>query len=217
MKYIIFFCFGTVIVRILLIIFKINNDMKKIVLTLSMVFALLFVADAYSQVNIGFKAGANLGKLDGVAYSDKFKLGYQLGGFVSVGLGKVAIQGELLFDQTNTTIRDSYTSVWNDKFDKDKKLNYLSVPVLLKFNPSGFISLLAGPQFGILTNSNDNLWQNGEKLFKNSDFSFVTGAEVNLDPFFIYGRYVWGFADISDFGTDKAKTQQIQIGVGLKF
>ncbi|ATA68890.1 hypothetical protein CGC48_09840 [Capnocytophaga cynodegmi] len=194
------------------------TEMKKTILTFSVIFALLFSANAFSQVNIGVKAGANLGKIDGVAYKDQFKLGYQLGGFVSVGLlDKLAIQGEILFDQTNTTLEDSYTSIWNDKFDKGKKLNYLNVPILLKFNQNGFISLLAGPQFSILTNSNDNLWQNGEKLFKSSDFSFVTGAEINLRPFFIYGRYVWGFYDISDFGKEKAKTQQIQVGVGLKF
>ncbi|ATA88667.1 hypothetical protein CGC58_02280 [Capnocytophaga stomatis] len=192
--------------------------MKKTFLTFSVILTLLFSVSAYSQLNIGVKAGANLGKIDGVAYKDNFKLGYQLGGFVSVGLlDKLAIQGEVLFDQTNTTIEDSYASIWNDKFDKGKKLNYLNVPVLLKFNQNGFISLLAGPQFSILTNRGDNLWQNGEKLFKSSDFSFLAGAEINLSPFFVYGRYVWGFYDISDFLKEKAKTQQIQVGVGLKF
>lgn len=192
--------------------------MKKTMLIFSiMLIALLCSSRAYSQVNFGVKAGANLGKLDGVAYKDQFKLGYQLGGFLSVGLpGDFAIQGEVLFDQTNTSFRDSYSSIWDDKFDKGKKLNYLSVPILLKYNPQGFISVLAGPQFSVLTNRDENLWQNGEKLFKGSDFSFVAGAEINLNPFFIYGRYVWGFADVSDFA-EKAKTQQIQIGVGLKF
>lgn len=192
--------------------------MKKAVLTFSaMLIVLLCSTEAYSQVNFGVKAGANLGKLDGVAYKDQFKLGYQLGGFLSVGLpGNFAIQGEVLFDQTNTSFKDSYTSIWDEKFDKGKKLNYLSVPVLLKYNPQGFISVLAGPQFSVLTNSDENLWQNGEKLFKSSDFSFVAGAEINLNPFFIYGRYVWGFADISDFA-EKVQTQQIQVGVGLRF
>lgn len=192
--------------------------MKKAVLTFSaMLIVLLCSTEVYSQVNFGVKAGANLGKLDGVAYKDQFKLGYQLGGFLSVGLpGNFAIQGEVLFDQTNTSFKDSYISVWDEKFDKGKKLNYLSVPVLLKYNPEGFISVLAGPQFSVLTNSDENLWQNGEKLFKSSDFSFVAGAEINLNPFFIYGRYVWGFADISDFA-EKVQTQQIQVGVGLRF
>ncbi len=182
-----------------------------------MLIVLLCSTESYSQVNFGVKAGANLGKLDGIAYKDQFKLGYQLGGFLSVGLpGNFAIQGEVLFDQTNTSFKDSYAAIWDEKFDKGKKLNYLSVPVLLKYNPKGFISVLAGPQFSVLTNRDENLWQNGEKLFKSSDFSFVAGAEINLNPFFIYGRYVWGFADISDFA-EKVQTQQIQIGVGLKF
>ncbi|MDO4881552.1 MAG: porin family protein [Capnocytophaga sp.] len=178
--------------------------------------ALLFSANGYSQAEFGLKAGANLGKVDGVAYRDKYELGYQLGGFFNFNvLEKWAIQPEVLFNQTNTRLTDSYSELWDSKFDKGKKLNYVNVPVLLKYNPQGRISLLAGPQFGFLTNRDESIVQNSKKLFKNSDFSFVVGAELNLNPFFIYGRYVWGFSDISDLG-GKATTEQLQIGVGVK-
>ena len=42
-------------------------------------------------------------------------------------------------------------------------------------------------------------------------------AEVNLGPLFAYGRYVWGFSDISNALKEKATTQQIQVGVGVRF
>jgi hypothetical protein len=40
---------------------------------------------------------------------------------------------------------------------------------------------------------------------------------VNLGPLFAYGRYVWGFSDISNALKEKATTQQIQVGVGVRF
>ena len=180
---------------------------------------MLLTTTAYAQeFHLGAKAGANLGKLDGVAYSKGFKLGYQLGGFVEYDFNeKWGLQGEVLFSQTNTKFRDSYQSVWDEKFDKNKTLNYVSVPLLFKYNPNGLISLLAGPQFSFLANKDDSTWENGKKLFKDTDFSLVAGAEVNLGPLFAYGRYVWGFSDISNALKEKATTQQIQVGVGVRF
>ena len=190
--------------------------MRKLIFTLSAIIALLYSEKGHSQVEFGLKAGANLGKIDGTAYRDQYKLGYQLGGFLNINvLEKWAIQPEILFNQTNTTLTDSYSTLWDSKFDKGKKLNYVNVPVLLKYNPQGTISLLAGPQFGFLTNRDESIVQNSKKLFKNSDFSFVVGAELNLKLFFVYGRYVWGFTDISDLG-GKATSQQVQVGVGVK-
>lgn len=193
--------------------------MRKITMLFTLSVLALFTGSLMAQnpVYLGVKGGANLSKIDGVAYKDNFQLGYQLGGFLGVRLFEnVGIQGEVLFNQTNTKLSDSYADTWDSAFDKGKTLNYVSVPVLLKLNPDGMVSFDVGPQFSFLTNRNENLWQNGEKLFKNSDFSFVAGAGLNLKPLVIYARYVWGFADISDFG-DKANSQQIQLGVGLRF
>lgn len=194
--------------------------MKKTITELTAFIAImLLTTTAYAQeFHLGAKAGANLGKLDGVAYSQGFNLGYQLGGFVEYDFNdKWGLQGEVLFSQTNTKFRDSYQSVWDEKFEKKKTLNYVSVPLLFKYNPNGLISLHAGPQFSFLANKNDSTWENGKKLFKDTDFSLVAGAEVNLGPLFAYGRYVWGFSDINNALKEKATTQQIQVGVGVRF
>ena len=194
--------------------------MKKTITKLTAFIAImLLTTTAYAQeFHLGAKAGANLGKLDGVAYSQGFNLGYQLGGFVEYDFNdKWGLQGEVLFSQTNTKFRDSYQSVWDEKFEKKKTLNYVSVPLLFKYNPNGFFSLHAGPQFSFLANKNDSTWENGKKLFKDTDFSLVAGAEVNLGPLFAYGRYVWGFSDINNALKEKATTQQIQVGVGVRF
>ena len=195
--------------------------MKKNLVKLSAIIALMLLTTAtYAQeFHIGAKAGANLGKIAGVAYKDNFKLGYQIGGFLEFDFtDKWGLQGEVLFNQSNTEIRNSYKQVWDEKFNKNKTLDYVSVPVLLKYNPNEFLSLHAGPQFSFLTNSEDSTWENGKKLFKDTDFSIVAGLEVKiLNPLYVYGRYVWGYSDINKALSDKATSQQIQIGVGLRF
>ena len=93
----------------------------------------------------------------------------------------------------------------------------MSVPVLLKYNPNGFLSLHLGPQFSFLTNSEDSTWENGKKLFKDTDFSIVAGLEVRiLNSLYVYGRYVWGYSDINKALVEKATSQQIQIGLGVR-
>jgi len=195
--------------------------MKKNLVKLSAIIALMLLTTAaYAQeFHIGAKAGANLGKIAGVAYKDNFKLGYQIGGFLEFDFtDKWGLQGEVLFNQSNTEIRNSYKKVWDEKFNKNKTLDYVSVPVLLKYNPNEFLSLHAGPQFSFLTNSEDSTWENGKKLFKDTDFSIVAGLEVKiLNPLYVYGRYVWGYSDINKALSEKATLQQIQIGVGLRF
>ena len=195
--------------------------MKKNLVKLSAIIALMLLTTAtYAQeFHIGAKAGANLGKIAGVAYKDNFKLGYQIGGFLEFDFtDKWGLQGEVLFNQSNTEIRNSYKQVWDEKFNKNKMLDYVSVPVLLKYNPNEFLSLHAGPQFSFLTNSEDSTWENGKKLFKDTDFSIVAGLEVKiLNSLYVYGRYAWGYSDINKALSEKATLQQIQIGVGLRF
>ena len=181
-----------------------------------LLFALFFALTGYSQIHIGAKAGANLTRLDGQAFDDNFEFGYQIGGFVYFNLTDfVGVQGEVLFNQTNTKISDDYRDVFDNAFKKDKTLNYVSVPVLLRLNSEGLITVVAGPQFSFLANNDESFRQNGKKLFKKTDFSFVAGAEINIRPLTIYARYVWGFSDVSDFG-DKANSEQIQAGLALR-
>lgn len=178
--------------------------------------ALLLSVFSYGQVHIGAKAGVNMNKLDGKNFDSDFELGYQLGGFVYVNFSDfLGVQGEVLFNQTNTKITDNYKDIFDNAFKKNKTLNYISVPVLLRLNSEGIITVVAGPQFSFLASGNENVLENGKKLFKKTDFAFVAGAEVNLRPLTLYARYVWGFSDISDFG-EKANSQQIQAGLAVR-
>lgn len=187
---------------------------------LPLVLAVLFLAQAsFAQFSIGVKAGANITKVDGQSFKDEFKYGYHLGGFLSVGLGgRLGIQPEVLFNQYQTKTDSSFKNIYQNALNgvSDVKLNYLSIPVLLNYKLGSFLSLQAGPQFGILLDQNKNLLENGQDAFKKGDFSLLGGAQLSIAKLRLSGRYVVGLNNINDIDNqDKWKNQGWQLSVGL--
>ena len=180
---------------------------------------LLFIgSSAFSQTfKLGIKGGANLGKISGKSFKDEFSLGYHVGGFATIGLGdKFAIQPEVLFNQVNNDTTTNFSDVFKVKNADKIELKFLSIPILLNYNVNKYITLQAGPQFGVLLNKNDNLLQNGGNAFKSGDFSLIGGVQLNLLKFRVYGRFVGGQTDIDNLGNnDTWKTKAIQLGVGF--
>ena len=180
---------------------------------------LLFIgSSAFSQsLSFGIKGGANLGKISGQSFKNEFTLGYHVGGFVTIGLGKkFAIQPEVLFNQVNVDTSSSFNQVFRPNNISKIQLKYLSIPIILNYNLSNLFALQVGPQFGILMDKNKNLSQNGQDAFKNGDFSMLGGIQLKLLKFRIYGRYVIGLNDISNItNSDKWKNQTVQLGVGI--
>jgi hypothetical protein len=175
-----------------------------------------------AQFTIGAKVGANLTKIGGRSFKDEFKTSYLAGGFAIIGLGsKLALQPELLYVQSQSRVDTSVNQVPANAFSSfkngDVKLDYLSIPVLLNYKFIGnYVSLQAGPQFGILLNKDNNLLQNGEQAFKKGDFSMVGGVQVKISKFVGSARYVVGLNNISEIDNqNKWKTQGFQLAVGI--
>ena len=121
------------------------------------IFSIMGTAAFAQKIKVGVKGGANINKLTGKSFSDEFSFGYHLGGMVSVGLGKkFAIQPEILFNQISVDTSSSFSTVYQFNKLEKVKLKYLSVPILLNFKPVKYITLQAGPQFGILMNKSKN-------------------------------------------------------------
>lgn len=177
-------------------------------------------ATSFAQFRIGPKLGANMGKIDGEKFSDNYKLGYHLGVFAELPLGKKwAVQPEVLWNQINSDTVSGFSSVYQNLDNQNlsnPQLNYLSIPLLLTYKPAKVLSLQAGPQFGILINKDKNMFQNGKEAFRNGDLSMLFGAQLNILRVRIYGRYAIGLSDIGDITTqEKWKTTGFQLGVGL--
>jgi hypothetical protein len=175
-----------------------------------------------AQLTAGVKAGANLLKIDGKSFKEEFKTGYHAGAFAMIGLGdKFGIQPEVLWNQTKTRTDTTIKNLPSDAFSAFKngevKLDYLSIPVLLNYKFIGnFLSLQAGPQFGILLNKDKNLLQNGKEAFKGGDFSLLGGAQIKISKFVGSARYVVGLNNLNDIDNqDKWKSQGFQLSVGL--
>ena len=126
------------------------------------------------------------------------------------------LQPEVLFNQVNVDTSSNFSTVY--KFNKvDKvKLKYLSIPILLNYKPVKYLTLQAGPQFGILMNKSNTLVENGRNAFKGGDFSMLGGVQVNISHLKIYGRYAVGLNNLNDIDDkEKWKSQSIQLGVGF--
>jgi hypothetical protein len=192
--------------------------MKKLLTPMIAIFAFVNIAQA-QKFNFGGKLGANFTKISGQAFKDGYELGYHAGAFAEIDVTrKWGIQPEVLWNQTNThaaVALDEAVNNWQQN-TKDIKLNYLTIPVLLRYNVGSLLTLNVGPQFGILLNKDESLWNNGKEAFKSGDFSMVAGASVNLKMLRVYGRYNIGLNNLNDVGTqDKWKSSQLQLGVGV--
>ena len=191
--------------------------MKKIMLSAAAVFFFALMTQAQG-FHLGVKGGVNFSKIDGKSFSNGFNAGFQLGGFAQIDFSKhLGIQPEILFNQTNT----KYDSAFGQAFDisnaKNISLNYLSIPILLRINASKLLSFTVGPQYSILMNNHETVFQNAGDAIKNGDFSMVAGAQINLGGLDIYGRYNIGLSNLHDISNqDNWKSQQIQLGVGLR-
>jgi opacity protein-like surface antigen len=200
--------------------------MKKLLLASFAIIALTFAVNAQGGFRLGVKGGLNLNQIEGVSFNNGFNFGYHLGGFAEIDFTKkFGIQPEVLWNQSNTQVSAEFATLYPtitnpNTLNQEVVLNYLSIPLLLRYNLGSMFSIVAGPQFGILMNKNQNLLQNGQKAFSEGDFSAVAGLQVNLKALRLYGRYNIGLKNINQFDQidqkDKWTSQQIQLGVGLR-
>ena len=174
----------------------------------SFLFAVLFLVPFVIQaqgVGVGIKAGANFANQDIKDIDINTVTDFHIGGYVNINFSdKWGITPELLYS--------AYGSEWdNVKVD----LDYVAIPVMLRFKPISLLSLEAGPQFSFLTKANiENIGDVKDQL-KNNDFGLAFGAGLHLPLGFNAGaRYVLGFSNISEVSTESIKNRTFQIYVG---
>ena len=168
----------------------------------------------------GIKGGANVDKIAGKSFEEEFRHGYNLGAFAEINFNKKwGIQPEVLWNQTNTRTSSDFNEIYPHGVSdvQNVKLNYLSIPILLTYRPIKPLSLMAGPQVGILMDQDRTLLQNGGDAFKRGDFSMVAGAQLNIAAFKVGARYQVGLNNINDIDNqDKWKSQGFQAYVGFR-
>jgi len=176
-----------------------------------------FTGTLFAQFTIGIKGGANMGKITGESFKDEFKLGYQIGGFVTIPLGSTfAIQPEVLFNQTNVDTSTKFSDIYSFNQIKDIQLKQLLIPIMLNINLNKFLALQLGPQFGVAINQDKSLLQNGSDAFKSGMFSGAAGLQLRVSKLRVYGRFTGGMTNLDNVGDkENWKVQNIQLGIGL--
>ncbi|MEZ4857639.1 MAG: porin family protein [Flavobacteriaceae bacterium] len=163
-------------------------------------------------VDLGLKAGVNFANLTDASNLEG-RTGFVFGAFAGGKFGdKLGIQGDLLYSQQGA------------EFDGDKiDLNYVNVPVVLKYFLTDQIHIHAGPQFGFVVDDNIANVFNDIAESESFDLSGIVGIGVDL-PMGIRldGRYNFGLSDVissNDTTTVESggKNSVITLSVGYSF
>lgn len=190
--------------------------------------ALLAVTLLNAQgISYGLKAGLNLSNystsIDGFDDVVKTRTSFHVGAVVEFGLSdQFAVQSELLYSSVGAKI-DYSEGVKDSTGDMFYVMDYLSIPVMVKYYPTKNISLELGPQLGILLSAKMKMDGESEDFKDESesiDFGAGIGGEYKLDNgLFFNARYVLGLTNVIKevSGDDYVKNNVFQFSVGYKF
>jgi len=206
--------------------------MKKLLLFIAV--ALFALTSVQSQeFRLGAKAGLNVATLGGDSYygglgSLGSRTSFHIGGLVEIPLmGKFSLQPELLYS--------SEGSDWSfGTLGEDTKLDFVRVPVLVKFYVIEGLSAEAGPVFGVLVNAEGTYYDNNGDLvngdakdyYRSFDAQFGIGASyrLNMGVFFSL-RYNKGLLNVNEeyrvlgttYNSGKNQSNVFQVSAGYSF
>jgi hypothetical protein len=184
--------------------------MKKLILFVAV--ALCITTGVMAQgVGLGVKAGLNFANqsydVGSFSASPDARTSFHVGAFATFKFGMFGLQPEVLYNSVGA------------KFDDDvTKIDYLSVPILLRLNFAKIVNIHAGPQFGVLLSAKEEDVDIKDEL-ESSDLGIAFGAGLDLPMgLTASARYVIGVKDIDvSTGGVEAKNNVFQLSVGYKF
>ena len=194
--------------------------MKTFSIFLILVMTLAFAVAANAEgTAFGIKAGVNFANIAGDDVDDLNSLtGFVGGGFVDIPMSPTfSIQPEVFYSQKGAKYEEMGTDV-------SIKLDYVDIPVLLKFTMAGESArpfFLFGPSVGFSVSS--KLSVNDESFdldgVASTDFGLVFGIGVNFQKFLIEGRYALGLSNVNDdeavSGSNNNTAFQLMLGYGF--
>jgi len=140
-------------------------------------------------------------------YDFEYKYGFAAGIYYSIGLSDTfSIQPEILYSQMGSEFSDS-----------ELELDYISVPILLKFGGNrGEWAIFAGPQFDYLLSAE---YDGEDKKDEFAEFDFA--ATIGWDYWFtknfgMYFKFNYGFTDI-DEAEEKISNMGFQTGLNFSW
>lgn len=212
--------------------------MKKTMLILYTIFISVTVMAQNEKVKLGVKAGLNISSLNFYEseLSSSSKTGFTAGLMVEVPVAKnFSLQPELLYSQQGTKTSFFDQDVTNSNYKGTITLNYLNIPLMLKYYVIKGLSVQAGPQIGLLLKANNKYQDNflGYENHESFDLkSYSSGIDTSInfglgyqfkDKFYTDFRYnisysnVFKDGDANYFINHDMKNRVFQITIGYFF
>ena len=204
------------------------NRFSRILLILLLIISVNIIfaqVDSPVRITKGLKGGINFANFHGADADSDFKNAFIFGGFLGVTLTNlITIQPELLFTGKGA----------NEGSDSNKvkyKLNYLEIPVLLRFNvfeaPTIKPGLYFGPAVGIKINAKRMVEVNGETSeedlegIRTPEIGFAVGGTIDfylgVGAIVLDVRYTSGFNSIFEAEGIEIKNGVFSLMAGLVF
>jgi len=203
--------------------------MKKALFLISFCFSFTL---SYSQVKFGVKSGINFTKIADKEIEYDFKVsGIYIGGFANIPFAeKFAFQPELLYsmqgaksDKYEITELDGGSVVITEYAKIEHKLDYINLPLMIRYNVINNLFFEFGPQLGFVVKNEVELKSAtfGNQKFEpnsNLDFGIVIGAEYEFyKGLGVTIRYNRGLTDINKNSNWSNKNSVISTGLSYRF
>lgn len=181
------------------------------------------------EISFGAKGGvnfANFGGDDAEEADMKSLTGFHLGLVAEFKFSeRLSFQPELLYSSQGAKASETFfdEDFGNMNVDVKLKVDYISLPLLLKLYPIEGLSLDIGPQISILVDSDAEADFQGENFSvdikdetNSFDFSGAFGIGYHLPVgLFLQGRYILGFTDV--YEESNLRNRLFQLSIGYKF
>lgn len=190
------------------------------------------------QVKVGVKAGLNMASLTFAenGLNSSSKTGFTTGFMIEIPMTKnFSLQPELLYSQQGSKSSFSDKDVTNSHYKSTIDLNYLNIPLMLKYYVIKGLSVQAGPQIGILLKANNKYEDNflgyeNHDTFNLKEYSTGIDTSVNFglgyqfkDKFYTDVRYNISYSNVFKDGNSNhfidgdMKNRVFQITIGYFF
>jgi hypothetical protein len=195
--------------------------MKKSILLVAVAFCICTGAMAQG-VSGGIKAGLNFANMnfesDGGDFSPDNRTSFHVGLFATLMVSEsFGVQPEVLYNSIGAKYEVPIAGG-----ESIYKLNYISIPIMLRYNPAKVFNIHAGPQFGLLLSAKEEFDGDSDDIkdgLKGLDLGLGLGIGLDLPMgLTASARYTLGLSNINDGDDDegKVKNNVIQLSVGYK-
>lgn len=204
--------------------------MKKLILIVSFIFFTGTSLKAQESVQFGIKGGVNFTKMNSEEFADNSnRVGFHVGLLAEIPLGNMfSIQPEVLYSTQGTKAE---VIMFGGNSIVSFHLDYIQVPLVIKWYLTPSLALEAGPSFNFLVNN-----ELGSQRVQPLESFPMFGIESDFGRKFEFGgvlgasykfghnllgsaRYVYGLTDAfdSDFNDKAINNYGFQLGFGILF